>query len=163
MLGVNLCIKSGLNTFSPPPRQVYLFKVTVYLYLGGGTKARICPTTVRKIIEKSVMGESLLSDSILDSILYEKFSILDSRFSILDERFSILDTRFSQESRIETRNRLSTYFWTVLYLDRFKMSLEAWSMVFLFQIWSKHTLVEPKMERKYATEYSSAEKWASEC
>ena len=35
-------------------------------------------------------------------------------------RFSILDTRFSQESRIEsrieTRNRLSTYFWTVLYL-----------------------------------------------
>ena len=57
----------------------------------------------RKIIEKSVMGESLLSDS-----------ILDNRFSILDERFSILDTRFSQESRIEsrieTRNRLSTYF-----------------------------------------------------
>ena len=29
-------------------------------------------------------------------------------------------------------------------------------MVFLFQTWSKHTFVEPKMERKYATEYLTA-------
>ena len=55
------------------------------------------------------MGEeSLLSDSILDSFLNKKFSILDSRFSILDERFSILDTRFSQESRIENRDSQQT-------------------------------------------------------
>ena len=45
LLDINLCIKPGLNTFSPPPRQVYLFIVTVYVYLGGGTKARICRTT----------------------------------------------------------------------------------------------------------------------
>ena len=58
-----------------------------------------------KMIEKSVMGESLFSDSrdsILDSILDKRFSILADRFSILDERFSIFDTRFSQESRIES-------------------------------------------------------------
>ena len=34
LLDINLCIKSGLNTFSPTRRQFYLFKVTVYLYLG---------------------------------------------------------------------------------------------------------------------------------
>ena len=45
LLDINLCIKHGLNTFSPPPRQVYPFKVTVYVYLWGGTKARICRTT----------------------------------------------------------------------------------------------------------------------
>ena len=45
LLDINLCIKPGLNTFSPPPRQVNLFKVMVYVYLGGGTKARICRTT----------------------------------------------------------------------------------------------------------------------
>ena len=45
LLDINFCIKSGLNSFSPPPRQVDLLKVTVYLYLGGGTKSRICQTT----------------------------------------------------------------------------------------------------------------------
>ena len=45
LLEINLCIKPGLNTSSHPPRQVYLFKVTVYVYLGGGTKARLCRTT----------------------------------------------------------------------------------------------------------------------
>ena len=45
LLDINLCIKAGLKTFSPPPQQLYLFKVTVYIYLGGGTKARICRTT----------------------------------------------------------------------------------------------------------------------
>ena len=45
LLDINLCIKPGLNTFSPPSRQVYLFKDTVYLYLGGGRKARIFRTT----------------------------------------------------------------------------------------------------------------------
>ena len=78
LLDINLCIKSGLNTFSPPPRQVYLFKVTVYLYLGGGTKAGLCLT----------IGQ--------------------------------------------IQNGVLSWF------------------------------VEPKMERKYATEYSNAEKWASE-
>ena len=34
LLDINLCIKPGLNTFSLPPRQIYLFKVTVYVYLG---------------------------------------------------------------------------------------------------------------------------------
>ena len=93
LLDINFFIKSGLNTFSPPPRQVDLFKVTVYLYLGGGTKARICQTT-----------------------------------------------------------------WT----DS-KWHPAPWSMmVFWFQTGSKHTFVEPKMERKCATEYSTAEKWASE-
>ena len=38
MLDINLCIKPGLSTFSPPPRQVYLFKVTVYVHLGGGKR-----------------------------------------------------------------------------------------------------------------------------
>ena len=37
LLEINLCIKSGLSPFSPPSRQVYMFKDTVYLYLGGGT------------------------------------------------------------------------------------------------------------------------------
>ena len=45
LLDISLCIKPGINTFSPPPRQVYLFKVTVYVYLGGGTKVTICRTT----------------------------------------------------------------------------------------------------------------------
>ena len=34
--------------------------------------------------------------------------------------------------------------------------------VIWLQTGSKHTFVEPKMEGKYATEYSTAEKWASE-
>ena len=33
---------------------------------------------------------------------------------------------------------------------------------FLFQTGSKHTLVEPKMEMKYAAEYSTGEESASE-
>ena len=45
LLDINLCIKPGLNTFCPPPRQVYLFKVTACVCLGGSTKARICRTT----------------------------------------------------------------------------------------------------------------------
>ena len=53
------------------------------------------------------------------------FSIKGSRFLMKGSRFSILDTRFSQESRmqsrIKTRNRLSTYFWMVLY-DKEKAS-----------------------------------------
>ena len=94
LLEINLCIKSGLKPFPPPPRQVYLFKVTVNLYFGGGTKARICWTTCR--------GHS-------------------------------------------------------------KWRPVPWSVVvFLFQTGSKHTFVETKMERKYATEYSPAHKWASE-
>ena len=93
LLDINLCNKPGLNTFSSPPRQVYLFIVTVYVYLGGGTKAIICRTTW-------------------------------------------------------TNSKWRPVTWSV--------------MVFWFQAWSKHTFVEPKMERKYATEYSTAEKWASE-
>ena len=93
LLEINVCLKPGLNTFSSLPRQVYLFKVTVYVYLGGGTKVRICRTTWT-----------------------------DSKWRPVP--------------------------WCV--------------MVFWFQTWSKHTFVEPKMERKYATEYSTAEKWASE-
>ena len=42
-LAINLCIKPGLNT--PPPRQVHPFKVMVYVSLGGGTEAKICPTS----------------------------------------------------------------------------------------------------------------------
>ena len=45
LLDINLCIKPGLNTFSPPSWQVYLFEVTMYVYLGGGTKATVCRTT----------------------------------------------------------------------------------------------------------------------
>ena len=56
LLDINLCIKSGVNTFSPPPRQVYLFKVTVNLYFGGGTKARICWTTCRGQIQNGVLS-----------------------------------------------------------------------------------------------------------
>ena len=40
--------------------------------------------------------------------------------------------------------------------------LPLWSVrVFWFQTWSERTFVDPKRERKYATEYSTAEKWAS--
>ena len=41
LLDINLCIKSGIAHFFSPSPTIYLFKVTVYLYLGGGTKARI--------------------------------------------------------------------------------------------------------------------------
>ena len=44
LLDISVGIKPGLNTFSPLPDKIYLFKVTVYVYLGGGTKARICRT-----------------------------------------------------------------------------------------------------------------------
>ena len=49
------------------------------------------------------------------------------------------------------------------YLDRFKIAcLSLWSvMVVWSQTWSEPTFVEPKMERKYATAYSTAEKWVS--
>ena len=40
--------------------------------------------------------------------------------------------------------------------------LSPWSvMVFGLQTWPKHTLVERKMKRKYATEYSTTDKWVS--
>jgi len=62
-------------------------------------------TTSRKI-EKSVMGESLLSDSrdsILDSIKSSRFSIPGSLFSMKGSRFSILDSRRNRESSWESR------------------------------------------------------------
>ena len=77
LLDTNLCIKPRLNSFSSPPRQVYLFKVTVYVYLWGSTKARICRT-------------------------------------------------------IWTDSKWRPVPWSV--------------MVFLFQAWSKHTFVEPKIK-----------------
>ena len=49
-----------------------------------------------------------------------------SRFLIACSWFSILDSRRNRESRIEsrieTRNRLSTFFWTVLYNATFLLS-----------------------------------------
>ena len=42
LLDINLCIKSGLNTFSPPPRQVYLFKDSVFIF-GGWYKGENIP------------------------------------------------------------------------------------------------------------------------
>ena len=48
------------------------------------------------------------------SIKSSRFSITGSRFSMEGSRFSVLDSRRNRESRIEsrieTRNRLSTYF-----------------------------------------------------
>ena len=49
------------------------------------------------------------------------------------------------------------------YLDRFKMaSCPLKRDGFFYSKADQNTFVEPKMERKYATEYSTVEKWASE-
>ena len=40
--------------------------------------------------------------------------------------------------------------------------LSLWSVIVVWsQTWSEPTFVEPKIERKYATEYSTAGKWVS--
>ena len=81
--------------------------------------SRSCNTGVAACGLFCSLNVKLLTNQSWENLCFQtrsltRFSIKSSRFSITGSQFSIVDTLFSQESRIElrieTRNRLSTYF-----------------------------------------------------